>query len=365
MTEIYSRLEEAHFLFFEYGITALDAYLDEKPRPLKFLAVQCSLVELARVFDVLEYPNLPYADASLCDEVRFICTEDALEENLGSPWMNFKRSPSTGVYYDKGDIYNSLKARNIQPSSSEYSEIERSLFDFTLLATLSELPPKTIGSIALPPSPSVLFQRDLLIGILSGPYPVSGFEVLKQSGFIAREWPEIALLDNVDHSKDFHPEGNGWNHTMQTFSYRKTRDITLSLALLLHDIGKSESKSQKGHRFDRHAELGAKRAEKFLSRLGFSEEIQEDVKFLIRYHMMPAALPILPVQKTEALIRDPRFSVLLELFRCDEFSSFKNAERYYDACNMYQSIRRNLRNPYRKADGSKIHASKRSYSHFS
>jgi len=365
MTDIYTQLEKANLLFFEYGITALDSYFDEKPRPIKFIAVQCSLIELARAFASLEYPGLPYADASLYDEARFICSEDALEEDLGNPWMNFRRNPSNGVFYDKGNIYNSLKLRSIPTLFSEPPELERSLFDFTLMATFSEIPPSLPKSLSVPTSPSILLQRDLLVGILSGPYPASGFEVLKQSGFIAREWPEIALLDNVDHSKDFHPEGNGWNHTMQTFSYRKNRDLTLSLALLLHDIGKSESQSNEGHRFDKHAELGARRAAKFLSRLGFSEEIQKDVKFLIRYHMMPAALPILPVQKTEELIKDPRFPVLLELFRCDEFSSFKDAERYYDACNMYQSIRRNLRNPYRKADGSKVYASRRSGSHFS
>ena len=365
MTDIYTQLEKANLLFFEYGITALDSYFDEKPRPIKFLAVQCSLIELARAFASLEYPGLPYADASLYDEARFICSEDALEEDLGNPWMNFRRNPSNGVFYDKGNIYNSLKLRSIPTLFSESPELERSLFDFTLMATFSEIPPSLPKSLSVPTSPSILLQRDLLVSILSGPYPASGFEVLKQSGFIAREWPEIALLDNVDHSKDFHPEGNGWNHTMQTFSYRKNRDLILSLALLLHDIGKWESKSYEGHRFDRHAELGARRAEKFLSRLGFSEEIQKDVKFLIRYHMMPAALPTLPIQKTEELIRDPRFPLLLELFRCDEFSSFKDAERYYDACNTYRSICRNLRNPYRKADGSKVYASRRSDSHFS
>jgi len=129
---------------------------------------------------------------------------------------------------------------------------------------------------------------------------------------------------------------------------RKDRDLTLSLALLLHDIGKPESHSSEGKRFNQHAELGARRAMKFLSRLGFDERIKEDVGFLIRYHMMPAALAVLPIQKTKALITDARFPTLLELFRCDEFSSFKDPERYYEACSAYQTIRRNMKNPYRE-----------------
>ncbi len=79
---------------------------------------------------------------------------------------------------------------------------------------------------------------------------------------------------------------------------------------------------------------------------------------------MPAALAVLPIQKTEALITDARFPALLELFRCDEFSSFKDPERYYEACNAYQTIRRNMKNPYRNADGSKQRANKRPPSHY-
>jgi poly(A) polymerase len=361
MSDIYQQLEDADLLFFEYGITAIDAYYGEKPRPLRFLAVQCSVIELARCFGELQYPGLPYADAALHEEARLLCVENALEDDLGGPWMNFRRNPRNGIFYDKDNIYHELRAHSI---SSRYAKSERSLFDAAIFATLHEPPLHISDAEVIPSSPSAPFQKDLLIGILSGPYPASGFEILKQSGFIAQEWPELALLDDVDHSKDFHPEGNGWSHTMQTFSYRKDRDLTLSLALLLHDIGKPGSQRLDGKRFNQHAELGAHLARKFLRRLGFSEGIQEDVGFLIRYHMMPAALAVLPVQKTKALITDPRFSTLLELFRCDEFSSFKDPERYYEACNAYQTIRRNMKNPYRNADGSKKHAVKRQLSHY-
>jgi poly(A) polymerase len=361
MSDIYQQLEDTNILFFEYGITAIDAYYDEKPRPIRFLVVQGSVIELARCFGELQYPALPYADASFQEEARFLCTENALEDDLGGPWMNFRKNPLNGIFYDKDKIYDELRARTLP---SRYAKSERSLFDAAIFAKLRETLMPESEELVIPASTSALFQKDLLISILSGPYPASGFELLKRSGFIAREWPELALLDEVDHSKDFHPEGNGWNHTMQTFSYRKDRDLTLSLALLLHDIGKPESQSREGRRFDQHAELGARRARKFLSRLGFPKGIQEDVGFLIRYHMMPAALAVLPIQKTEALITDARFPALLELFRCDEFSSFKDPERYYEACNAYQTIRRNMKNPYRNADGSKQRANKRPPSHY-
>jgi len=361
MSEIDRILCEANVHYFEYGITALDAYYDEKPRPFRLLAVQGSVVDLARIFANLEFPGLSYADAICAEEARFLCVDQESKDDFGGPWLNFRRDPKSGTFFDKGNIYEDIKKRNFVP---QFPAIERALFDAALLSTLSELPLVIAQPLVLPPFLSALFQRDLLLGILSGPYPASGFELLKQVGFIQREWPELALLDDVDHSKDFHPEGNGWSHTMRTFAYRKDRDLTLSLSLLLHDIGKPESQSHDGKRFDRHAELGAKSAQRFLSRLGFSESIKENVTFLIRYHMMPAALSILPVQKTKQLISDPRFPTLLELFRCDEFSSYKGPERYYDACNAFQAIKKNIKNPYRNADGSKKVAKNHPASHF-
>ncbi len=362
--EVDQQLQSAGIPFFEYGITALDAYYDEPLRPFRLIAVQSTVIDLARLFKDLEFSGLPYADASYGD-ARFLCVENVKNDDFGDPWLNFRRDPVQGTFFDHDGVYEMIRARTF---ASQIFTKDRALFDLALMSTLSEAPqPCTrpcTRPLDLPHAPSAHYQRDLLLGVLAGPYPASGFEFLKQTGFIAQQWPELAQLDDVDHSKEFHPEGNGWIHTMQTFSYRKNRDLPLSIALLLHDIGKPESQSRQGKRFDKHAELGAKRAVKFMSRLEIPIKIQETVEFLIRYHMMPAALPVLPVQKTRELISDERFSTLLELFRCDEFSSFKDPERYYEACNAYHTIRKNLKNPYRNADGSKKNGNARGGSHF-
>jgi poly(A) polymerase len=50
----------------------------------------------------------------------------------------------------------------------------------------------------------------------------------------------------------------------------------------------------------------------------------------------------------------PLFPVLLELYRCDESSSFKGLDGYYESSAVYQSYLRNRRNPYRSADGKKL-----------
>jgi poly(A) polymerase len=206
----------------------------------------------------------------------------------------------------------------------------------------------------------------LLTGLLEAANPAPGFELLKSSGFIAAYWPELASLDDVDHSKEYHPEGNVWKHTMETLRYRKSAgskkkpgsvtsfEPQLSLGLLLHDIGKPLSNSTGSRRFDGHAELGERQARRFLERLGFDTPLIHDVCFLVRNHMLPAALPRLPLIRTGDIMASPLFPALLELYRCDESSSFKGLDGYYQSSATYQSFLRHRHNPYRSMDGKKI-----------
>jgi poly(A) polymerase len=198
-----------------------------------------------------------------------------------------------------------------------------------------------------------------------------GLALLKACGVVEDLWPELDILNDVDHSKEFHPEGNGWNHTLETFRYRKIpihknkvptrvsrdpgfQDLRLSLSLLLHDVGKPLAASSGGHRFEGHAELGAGTARKFLERLGFEPSLINDVAFLVRNHMLPAALPRLPLSRTGEILESPLFPTLLELYRCDESSSFKGLDGYYESSAAYQAYLRYRRNPYRSADGKKM-----------
>ena len=58
---------------------------------------------------------------------------------------------------------------------------------------------------------------------------------------------------------------------------------------------------------------------------------------------------------------DPRFipkapsglPVLLELYRCDELSTFRGPDGYYDACAAYKTYLKNSRNPYRESNGKR------------
>ncbi|MDR2042130.1 MAG: HD domain-containing protein, partial [Tannerella sp.] len=216
------------------------------------------------------------------------------------------------------------------------------------------------GRLPKGPPPREEEQRLFLTSILCSPNPGLGLEFLKTAGFAGEFWPELAVLDSVDHSKEFHPEGNVWKHTMETFRYRKpvvnsrtSHDLVLSLGLLLHDTGKALAGMEGSHRFSGHAELGVRTARRFLDRLGFDPVLADAVCYLVKNHMLPAALPRLPLKRVEEVITSPLFPALLELYRCDESSSFKGPDGYYESSAAYQSYLKHRHNPYRSADGKK------------
>jgi poly(A) polymerase len=70
--------------------------------------------------------------------------------------------------------------------------------------------------------------------------------------------------------------------------------------------------------------------------------------------MLPAALKRLPLSKTAEIMASPLFPTLMELYRCDESSSFKGLDRYYENTAAYQAYLKNVKNPYRSKDGKKI-----------
>jgi poly(A) polymerase len=380
--------------------------------PYTWLVSDADISVLARLFEGLRFPGVDIADAALDDEEKtwyFRCidtpltfgpsglnsnseTGDAYSLNPAFRLLCFYLDGKTGRFHDPCGIYPLLRQLRDGPygspssvsDDSMYSDrgAPRSLSGETWLDGLfshtdrlravmdgalilarysgsSSKPSPTeaasaVNSLGSGSPPREEAQRVFLSSLLMSPRPELGFELLKASGFLRKLWPELDLLSNVDHSKEYHPEGNVWNHTLETFRYRKSWDLRLSLGLLLHDIGKPLSESSGNRRFAGHAELGAGIARKFLARLGFSPALIGDIHFLVKNHMLPAALKRLPLIRTEEIMRSPLFPALMELYRCDESSSFKGLDGYYENSAVYRAYLKNYRNPYRTSDGKKL-----------
>jgi len=397
------------------------------------------LADLARMFEDLRYPGAVFADAAL--DLRgktwlFRCEDfggagagsgppaEAFAGALGRrrasfAFLEFYMDCATGRFHDPNGIIPILRgiksaaekgdgalcagalgagagaprAGAVLQSRDPGADPRRAIIDGAAIlaryfpqagareagAAAREIAARGIGS-----PPCAQEQRILLAELLGAPSPSPGFEFLKSSGFLGAHWPELAAMDGAEHSKEFHPEGNAWKHTMETLRYRKPAgkgsgfDLRLSLGLLLHDVGKPLSQgfggggaggaggasggSRAGGRrgqgsrrpFDGHAQLGEGLARRFLARLGFGADLIRDVCYLVRNHMLPAALPRLPLSRSGEQMASPLFPLLMELYRCDESSSFKGLEGYYRSSAAYQSYLRHRRNPYRSPDGKKL-----------
>jgi len=375
MDRVFSALAAAGIGAYEASFTALDAYRGAEKGPIRFVLAACGLQDLAAALDGLRYPGLPFADAALDLDAKsslgqdrnsvstcyFRCVESIAEaERAAYAQLELLRDPKRDVFLDPRGVYPSLRGKKLERpviirigAAGDGAETE--LFETAVLLSRQDY---ELDEAEEPPLPPARFepeaQRAMLSLILTGPSPWRGLEYLRSSGFVEAYWPELARLAGTGHSKEFHPEGDVWVHTMETFRHRKIPSLGLSLALLLHDSGKPVSEKTEGRQFDRHAEIGRSVAERFLSRLGFPRELIEAASFLIRYHMMPAALPRMPANRLAGIIDDPRFPVLLELYKCDELSTFRGPDGYYEACAAYKAWLKNSRNPYRSADGKKL-----------
>jgi len=357
------------------GFSAIDKYLGLSALPFTWAETSADIATLARFIENLRFPGVDIADAA-ADTPEGTCyfhcldSDDGEKPGFSFPLLSFGYDWQTRRFHDPLGVYPLLRElksgksdmpENPQTAPPHTIDRYRLVMDASLLLARYDLPAFTQIPSLSPhdPLPGPELQRAFLVCLLVSPRPDRALELLKRSGFLEALWPELACLDDVDHSKEFHPEGNVWNHTLETFRHRKTAsggtfDLRLSLGLLLHDAGKPASASFGNHRFDGHAELGAKAATRFLERLEFEPSLIRDIFFLVRNHMLPAALKRLPLTRTAEIMASPLFPTLMELYRCDESSSFKGLDGYYENSAAYQAYLRNLKNPYRSADGKKM-----------
>ena len=377
ITEVCSLLVKNGYTVKIPGFNAIDLYLGLPTLPFVFVETNADTAKLARLMENLRFPGMDIADAAMDTPNGSIYFHEDDEPNTYSfPLLSFAYDWKIKRFLDPKGVYPVLrKIRNkekiILEEEAGFTETGRyrmlmdtaillARYDFSTKVTkLAAVINEALENLPAQSAPKAEAQRIFLIGLLLSPHPERGLEFLKRTGFLSELWPEIASLDEVDHSKEYHPEGNVWNHTMETFQHRKAHssgafDLRLSLGLLVHDMGKPVSASFGSRPFDGHAELGAGAATRFLKRLGFDAAISDDIFYLVKNHMLPAALKRLPLTKTAEIMASPMFPTLMELYRCDESSSFKGLEGYYENSAAYKSYLKHLKNPYRSADGKKM-----------
>ncbi len=121
--------------------------------------------------------------------------------------------------------------------------------------------------------------RKLLVGPNAG-------DVLRQyPDVFCRFWPELEPLAALEQHNPWHCWG-GWEHTIHAVEAAPA-DVTLRLAMLLHDIGKPACKSTDEQGIDHfygHPAVSAKLADEMLRALKFDNKTRGRVVLLVERH---------------------------------------------------------------------------------
>lgn len=118
--------------------------------------------------------------------------------------------------------------------------------------------------------------------------PSKAIRLMKDLGLLKYIIPELEATENVMEESEYHLKEPTFEHILRTLD-NIPPEITERLAALLHDIGKPLTKTVEDGivHFVNHHNLGAEMAESILRRLKFPNSIIEDVRKLVKYHMVP------------------------------------------------------------------------------
>ncbi|MCZ6688017.1 MAG: CCA tRNA nucleotidyltransferase [Planctomycetota bacterium] len=164
--------------------------------------------------------------------------------------------------------------------------------------------------------------RDELVKILTGPAARRGFELMADLGLLSRILPEVADLAGVQQPPQFHPEGDVFVHTMMLLELLETRTKVVSLAGLLHDIGKPPTFSVTDRiRFNQHDSVGAKMADAVCRRLRLSRQEREQIVDLVGSHMKFAAVKEMRESTLKRFLRKENFADHVALHKADCLAS--------------------------------------------
>ncbi len=166
--------------------------------------------------------------------------------------------------------------------------------------------------------------REELTQMLTSRFPEKAFRLLEATGLLRYLLPEIARLRQVEQPKEFHPEGDVFEHTLLMLRHQALPFPLLAWSILLHDVGKfaTARRDETGRiRFFGHESEGARLAVEILTRLHFSRHEIKVIEHAIQYHMRFASVEAMKKSRLRQLVADENFALELELNRLDCLAS--------------------------------------------
>jgi len=156
--------------------------------------------------------------------------------------------------------------------------------------------------------------------------PSRMFEVLRESGALARLLPEVDRLWGVPQRAEYHPEVDTGVHLMMVLdmSARLKAPIAVRFACLTHDLGKGTTPAEILPKHIGHEERGARLLSKLCERLRVPTECRELADVVAREHgnihrsgEFGAAALVRLLERCDAFRKPQRFDLVLLACECD------------------------------------------------
>lgn len=121
---------------------------------------------------------------------------------------------------------------------------------------------------------------------LTAEYPDLFFRLLEELGILSIHFKPIADLKGVEQPAKFHPEGDAFEHTMNTVKAMKsmTDDPMMVFCMLVHDVGKALTPIEFLPKHPGHEERGVPVVSKLCGELGVSRNWKKAAKFATENH---------------------------------------------------------------------------------
>ncbi|MDD5651691.1 MAG: CCA tRNA nucleotidyltransferase, partial [Candidatus Nanoarchaeia archaeon] len=122
----------------------------------------------------------------------------------------------------------------------------------------------------------------------SGPAFAEAIITMDKVGLLQYILPEIFKMHELEHNKEFHPEGNVFQHTIEALKSQELKDPIINLSVLMHDVGKINTQSVDDQGFIhylRHAQEADKLIDQIADRLKFDNETRTKIQFAAINHM--------------------------------------------------------------------------------
>lgn len=137
-------------------------------------------------------------------------------------------------------------------------------------------------------------KTDEFIKILKSPKPSVGLKLLQSTKVMAVIFPEISQMIGVEQRAEYHHK-DVFYHTLEVLDNisKKTNDVYLRFAALVHDIAKPKTKrfvEGTGWTFHGHEELGARMMKSVFRRMKLPMNKLDYIEKLVRLHLRPIAL---------------------------------------------------------------------------